>query len=79
MEEILSKGESGQGPEVEVMAKLPGRINKMKSGVSQAVTKDDSGDIIAVRQGSILGTSFHPELTDDARIHAWWLKQVLRV
>ncbi|GFP57879.1 probable pyridoxal 5'-phosphate synthase subunit PDX2 [Trichoderma asperellum] len=77
VEEILSKG--GQDPEVEVMAKLPGRIDRMKSGVSQAVTKDDSGDIIAVRQGSILGTSFHPELTDDARIHAWWLKQVLNV
>lgn len=77
VEEILSKGEDG--PEVEVMAKLPGRIDKMKSGVSQAVTKDDSADIIAVRQGSILGTSFHPELTNDARIHAWWLKQVVRV
>ncbi|KAK1241276.1 hypothetical protein MKX08_001250 [Trichoderma sp. CBMAI-0020] len=79
VEEILSTGESEQGPEVEVMAKLPGRIDRMKTGVSQAVTKDDSGDIIAVRQGSILGTSFHPELTDDARIHEWWLKQVLRV
>lgn len=81
VEEILSQGESEseQGPEVEVLAKLPGRIDRMKSGVSQAVTKDDSGDIIAVRQGSILGTSFHPELTDDARIHAWWLKQVLQV
>jgi 5'-phosphate synthase pdxT subunit len=79
VEEILSTGESEEGPEVEIMAKLPGRIDRMKSGVSQAVTKNDSGDIIAVRQGSILGTSFHPELTDDARIHAWWLKQVLRI
>ncbi|KAL7924386.1 PdxT/SNO family [Trichoderma austrokoningii] len=75
VEEIL---ESEQGSEVEVLAKLSGRIDRMKSGVSQAVTKDDSGDIIAVRQGTILGTSFHPELTDDARIHVWWLKQVLR-
>ncbi|KAH6608493.1 glutamine amidotransferase [Trichoderma cornu-damae] len=75
VEEILSRGD---GPEVQVLAKLPGRVDKMKTGVSLAVTRDDSGDIIAVRQGSILGTSFHPELTDDARIHAWWLKQVLR-
>ena len=27
------------------------------------------GDPVAVRQGSIVGTSFHPELTTDARIH----------
>jgi len=27
------------------------------------------GDPVAVRQGPIVGTSFHPELTTDARIH----------
>jgi 5'-phosphate synthase pdxT subunit len=27
------------------------------------------GRPVAVRQGSIVGTSFHPELTDDSRIH----------
>jgi 5'-phosphate synthase pdxT subunit len=63
---------------VQVLAKLPGRVDRMKSGVSQASTKDDSGDIIAVRQGNVLGTSFHPELTSDARIHAWWLCEILR-
>jgi 5'-phosphate synthase pdxT subunit len=26
--------------------------------------------IVAVRQGSLLGTAFHPELTTDARVHA---------
>jgi 5'-phosphate synthase pdxT subunit len=50
----------------------------MKSGMSQASTKDDSGDIIAVRQGNILGTSFHPELTKDYRLHAWWLQEILK-
>ena len=34
------------------------------------------GDIVAVRQGNVFGTSFHPELTGDARIHSWWLHQV---
>ncbi|KAH7150367.1 PdxT/SNO family [Dactylonectria estremocensis] len=75
VEEILSTHDAR--PPVEVLAKLPGRLDRMKSGVSQAVTKDDSGDIIAVRQGNVLGTSFHPELTKDARIHVWWLKQIL--
>lgn len=31
------------------------------------------GRIVAVRQGALLGTSFHPELTDDARLHRWFL------
>ena len=30
--------------------------------------------IVAVRQGSLLGTSFHPELTDDTRLHEWFLR-----
>lgn len=62
---------------VSVLATLPGRVDKAKAGISQADPKNGSGDIIAVRQGNILGTSFHPELTDDSRIHEWWLKEVL--
>jgi len=32
------------------------------------------GKIVAVRQGNLLGTSFHPELTEDPRLHQWFLK-----
>ncbi|KOS20727.1 Pyridoxal biosynthesis protein PDX2 [Escovopsis weberi] len=63
---------------VEVLAKLPGRVHKVKAGVSQASTKEDAGDVIAVRQGNVFGTSFHPELTADARIHRWWLRGILQ-
>ena len=31
---------------------------------------------VMVRQGKILGTSFHPELTDDPRIHAMFLEMI---
>jgi 5'-phosphate synthase pdxT subunit len=31
------------------------------------------GHCVAVRQGNLLGTSFHPELTDDVRLHQWFL------
>ncbi|KAI1740215.1 PdxT/SNO family [Xylaria scruposa] len=37
----------------------------------------DEDNIVALRQGNVFGTSFHPELTDDVRIHAWWLDQVI--
>ncbi|KAK4207553.1 class I glutamine amidotransferase-like protein [Rhypophila decipiens] len=41
----------------------------------EATSTDE--DIVAVRQRNVFGTSFHPELTTDFRIHVWWLKQVL--
>ena len=61
---------------VEVMATLPGRSRTLREKVAEAGLEDEAGDIIAVKQGNVFGTSFHPELTDDARIHVWWLQQV---
>lgn len=34
------------------------------------------GTIVAVRQGNLLGTSFHPELTGDPRFHLYFLDMV---
>ncbi|PYH95778.1 pyridoxine [Aspergillus ellipticus CBS 707.79] len=61
---------------VEVLATLPGRAARLASQGTHIDADKETGDIIAVRQGNVFGTSFHPELTDDARIHAWWLRQV---
>jgi pyridoxal 5'-phosphate synthase pdxT subunit len=33
--------------------------------------------VVAVQQGPILGTAFHPELTADNRLHEWWVKEVV--
>ncbi len=35
--------------------------------------------IVAVEQGDCLATAFHPELTDDTRIHEYFLKKVQRL
>jgi 5'-phosphate synthase pdxT subunit len=35
-----------------------------------------AGKVVAVRQGSLLATSFHPELTGDARIHDLFVRIV---
>lgn len=32
--------------------------------------------IVAVRQGPLLATSFHPELTGDARVHSYFVEMV---
>ena len=68
-------GEQSLRP-VEIMATLPGRSRKLRETVAVMDLEDAAGDIIAVKQGNIFGTSFHPELTEDARIHVWWLQQV---
>jgi 5'-phosphate synthase pdxT subunit len=62
--------------EVEVMATL-----SLKNPNLQANQEHDHQgreDIIAVRQGNVFGCSFHPELTEDSRIHVWWLGEVVK-
>jgi 5'-phosphate synthase pdxT subunit len=34
------------------------------------------GRIVACREGRLLATSFHPELTGDARLHEWFVRLV---
>ena len=61
---------------VEVLGRLPGRSQLLRNKFGMLGLEDESGDIIAVQQQNILGTSFHPELTEDWRFHIWWLRQV---
>jgi 5'-phosphate synthase pdxT subunit len=42
-------------------------------GSSTEVLSEYQGKIVAVRQGNIVGTSFHPELTEDVQMHQWFL------
>lgn len=64
---------------VEIMATLPDRSRRLVEKLEKAGLNEEVGDIVAVRQRNVFGTSFHPELTPDARIHMWWLRQVLDV
>ena len=49
-------------------------INKTLSPDVEILAEVD-GHIVAARQGSQLVTAFHPELDDDTRIHAMWLRE----
>jgi 5'-phosphate synthase pdxT subunit len=44
--------------------------------LGRAASGDSAGRIVAVRQGHLLATSFHPELTGDPRIHEYFLEMV---
>lgn len=71
------KAQSKTSRNVEVMAVLPGRATRAAERGAEISTTGEAGDIIAVKQGNVFGTSFHPELTADSRLHEWWLRQVL--
>ena len=47
-----------------------------RAGPAVTVLGDDNGRIIAVRQGPLLATAFHPELTQDRRIHELFTQMV---
>jgi pyridoxal 5'-phosphate synthase pdxT subunit len=50
-------------------------VESVSSGVSTLASLED-GRIVAVEQGNLLGTSFHPEMTGDIRFHEYFLKKV---
>jgi len=56
------------GPEVTVLGRAAA------TGPSDG--GDAAGRIVAVRQGNVLATSFHPELTGDLRIHHYFVDMV---
>jgi pyridoxal 5'-phosphate synthase pdxT subunit len=47
-------------------------IEEVGPGV-EVLARLDSGPIVAVRQGPLLGTAFHPEVTGDLRFHEYFL------
>jgi 5'-phosphate synthase pdxT subunit len=42
-------------------------------------TGESAGRIVAVRQGNLMATAFHPELTGDHRVHEYFVDLVRRV
>ena len=46
---------------------------------AEALSTLDDGRVVAVREGSLLGTSFHPEITGEHRFHALFLDAVRAV
>jgi len=64
---ITGLGESVMG----VFIRAP-IVTRLGEGVEEVGRYKDL--VVAVRQGNLLGTSFHPELTDDTRMHEWFCK-----
>ncbi|OQD70780.1 hypothetical protein PENPOL_c001G00122 [Penicillium polonicum] len=71
-----SVAQAATAEQVEVLATLMGPAAQRATEGRDINPDQEVGDIVAVRQGNVFGTSFHPELTGDARIHTWWLREV---
>ena len=50
-------------PNIEILAQLEHNIGET-----------DASAVVAVKQGNLLGTAFHPELTNDDRIHRYFVQ-----
>jgi 5'-phosphate synthase pdxT subunit len=64
--------EGVEGPAVHAVFIRAPWVESAGENVEVLATVDEgpaAGRIVAVRQGSLLATSFHPELTGDSRVH----------
>ena len=66
-------GESGNSPIEMVFIRAP-KIERVGPGVEVLAT--EGSDPVAVRQGSVMATTFHPELSADTRVHRTFLDLV---
>ena len=60
------------GPFHAVFIRAP-KITSTTEGVEVLATLHD-GTVVAAREGKLLATSFHPELTSDDRLHRLFLR-----
>lgn len=71
----LSVPELGARPFHAVFIRAP--VIEWVGGQATAVAKLDDGRVVAARQGRLLVTCFHPELTDDERFHRYFIENVV--
>lgn len=64
----------GESPMHAVFIRAP-VVEQVGESVTSLATLAD-GRVVAVEQGNLLGTSFHPEMTGDIRFHEYFLKKV---
>lgn len=53
-------------------------VERVGAGVT-VLARVDGERIVAVEQGNLLGTAFHPEMTGDLRFHEYFVRMVGRV
>jgi pyridoxal 5'-phosphate synthase pdxT subunit len=65
----------GDSPLEMVFIRAP-KIERIGPGVEVIATEGKDKDPVAVRQGRVMATTFHPELSEDTRVHQAFLDLV---
>jgi 5'-phosphate synthase pdxT subunit len=77
-EEDLSFGGVDGGPVRAVFIRAPWveEVTAQVEVLAKVEAGPAAGRIVAVRQGNLLATSFHPEITGDTRVHRLFVEMV---
>ncbi|WP_430592905.1 pyridoxal 5'-phosphate synthase glutaminase subunit PdxT [Humidisolicoccus flavus] len=70
----LNVAEFGERPVRAVFIRAP--IVESAGDAVQVLARTEAGQIVAVEQGNLLGTSFHPEVSGEYRFHERFLSKV---
>ena len=57
-----------------IFIRAPG-VDKLSDDVQILARNNNNDEAVIISKGHHLALSFHPELTDDSRIHAYWLSR----
>ncbi len=71
----IAHPEDPDGPFHAIFIRAPAVV-EMGPGVQLLARLPGDGSIVAVRQGRLLGTAFHPELSDDLRFHRYFISMI---
>jgi|SRR5579863_2538510 len=69
----IREGKLGNQPIEMVFIRAP-KIERVGPGVEVIATEGNNKAPVAVRQGRVMAATFHPELSDDTRIHQAFLE-----
>ncbi len=72
--DLKIKGLADDTPFHAIFIRAP--IVKKAGDTVEILSQLDDGGIVAVKQKHLLGTAFHPELTNDSRVHAYFYGMV---
>lgn len=68
---------STKSPPVETLATVPLSLLPLPPPSAPALGPD--ANVVAVKQGSVMASSNHPELSGDARFHEMWVRECILV
>jgi 5'-phosphate synthase pdxT subunit len=74
-EGLFIQNKQSDSPLEMVFIRAP-KIERVGPGVEVIATEGKDKEPVAVRQGKVMAATFHPELSDDTRVHASFLNLV---